>query len=49
VQGSNTDLFKDYRRIDFYQLDSKEAEAFFPKLNLSSRQRMDRLQPRLFD
>ena len=47
--GSNTDLFKDYGRIDFYRLDSEEARAFFPRLNLSAKQRIERLQPRLFD
>ena len=47
--GSNTDLFGDYRRIEFYRLNSKEAEAFFPKLNLTHRQWMEQLQPRLFD
>ena len=47
--GSNSDLFRDYRKIDFYRLNSKEAQAFFPKLNLSVKQRFDRLQRRLFD
>jgi three-Cys-motif partner protein len=47
--GSNTDLFGDYRKIDFYRLNSKEAQAFFPKLNLSRRQRRERFQPPLFD
>ena len=43
--GSNANIFRDYRQIHFYQLNSKEAQAFFPTLNLSSRLR----QPRLFD
>lgn len=47
--GSNTDLFGDYRKIDFYRLNSEEAQAFFPKLNLSRKQRRDRLQPPLFE
>jgi three-Cys-motif partner protein len=45
--GSNTDLFKDYRRIDFYRLNSTETQEFFPKLNLSVKQRHDQLQPKL--
>ena len=49
VLGSNSDLFGDYKRIEFYQLNSVEAQRFFPKLNLSAKQRRDRLQPRLFD
>jgi three-Cys-motif partner protein len=47
--GSNTDLFGDYGRIEFYKLNSKEAQAFFPKLNLSARQRSRQSQPRLFE
>lgn len=47
--GSSTDLFKDYKRIGFYELDSEEAQAFFPKLNLSAKQRMEQRQLRLFD
>lgn len=47
--GSNTDLFKDYRRIDFYRLNSEDAQTFFPKLNLSAKQRRERQQLRLFD
>lgn len=47
--GSGSPIFKKYKSIDFYRLDSKEAQSFFPKLNLSEKQRMARLQPPLFD
>lgn len=47
--GSNTDLFGHYKKIDFYVLNSEEAREFFPRLNLSAKQRKERSQPRLFD
>jgi len=47
--GSGWDKFKDYKRIDFMRLESEEAQEFFPKLNLSAKQRINEKQPRLFE
>ncbi len=47
--GSNTNIFKDYKKIEFYRMNSKDAQAFFPKLNFSKKQQMDRLQKNFFD
>jgi three-Cys-motif partner protein len=46
--GSGWDKFKNYRQIDFMRLDSEEAQTFFPKLNLTAKQRMAEKQPPLF-
>jgi len=45
--GSNSDIFKDYKKIDFLRLDSVEAQKFFPILELTAKQRQDLLQPKL--
>lgn len=47
--GSNSDIFKNYKRIDFLRLDSVEAQKFFPKLELTNKQRQDMFQLKLPD
>ena len=47
--GSNSDLFKNYKSIEFYRLNSPEAQEFFPILDLTDAQRHAKLQPRLFE
>jgi hypothetical protein len=47
--GSSAPIFKKYKKIDFFPLDSHEAQNFFDKINLSEKQRTERLQLRLFD
>lgn len=44
---SHPTIFKNYKAIDFVRLDSSEAEGFFPKLNLTAKQRMKQIQPEL--
>jgi hypothetical protein len=45
--GSGWDKFKSYKTIDFMRLDSEEAQQFFPKLNLTAKQRMSEMQMKL--
>jgi hypothetical protein len=45
--GSNSDIFKDYKKIDFLRLDSDDAQKFFPVLELTAKQRQELLQPTL--
>ena len=45
--GSSFPIFQNYKKIEFFQLDSSDAQNFFPKLNLSSKQRQDLIQPKL--
>jgi three-Cys-motif partner protein len=45
--GSNTDIFDNYKSIDFIRLDSKDAQSFWPLLNLSTKQRFRQIQPSL--
>ncbi len=47
--GSSWDKFKKYKTIDFMRLDSPEAQSFFTKLNLTSKERMKKLQSSFFD
>jgi len=47
--GSNAEIFKNYGKIEFYRLESNEAASYFSILDLSSKQRREKSQPRLFD
>jgi three-Cys-motif partner protein len=44
---SHPSILKDYKKIEFIRLGSPEAQKFFPKLNLTAKQRMKQIQPEL--
>lgn len=44
--GSNTELFKNYRSIDFYRLDSPEGEEIFERLEYTRDELQERKQMR---
>ncbi len=45
--GSNTNLFKDYKKIDFFTSDSEHGQEILLKLNLTENERQELYQPRL--
>jgi three-Cys-motif partner protein len=46
--GSNCNLFKKYEKIDFFPIDSPEAQQFFLKLDLNAKKLKIKMQPSLF-
>jgi hypothetical protein len=45
--GANTDIFKDYKSINFFRHDSAQGEEAFQELNLTEEERHNAIQPRL--
>ena len=47
--ASNTDIFKNYKAIGFYRLDSETGRELFTRANLTEKQQIERVQPPLFE
>lgn len=45
--GSNASIFKDYKNIDFYRLESNQGKDILDKLNLTEKERFESHRPRL--
>lgn len=47
--GTNWTDFPEFKKIDMVKLDSSKGQSFFEKLNLTSKERQEFYQPRLFE
>ena len=47
--GTNWTDFPEFKKIDMVKLDSSKGQAFFEKLNLTSKERQEFYQPGLFN
>jgi hypothetical protein len=46
--GSNTSLFKDYKSIGFYRLESHQGQRILEKLNLTEKEQIESKQYKMF-